>query len=76
MDYSFFKSSPEDIFSLLLESEEGRERNSDVRNINCLPPIQAWTEDHLHSDGGPTHNLGMCPDWESNLQTFGYGMMF
>ena len=33
------------------------------RNINRLPPIYSWT-------GDQTHNLGMCPGQESNLQPF------
>ena len=62
-------SSPED-FLLLLEREEERERERgremDVkeRNIDCLPSVRAPTGDR-------THNLGMCPDWGSNPQTFG-----
>ena len=61
-------SSPED-FLLLLEREEEREREErymDVRerNIDCLPSIRAPTRDR-------THNLGMCPDWGWNPQTFG-----
>ena len=43
----------------LLERGEGRERNIDVRNINWLPLVRAWTGDR-------THNSGMCPDQESN----------
>ena len=38
------------------------------RNINQLPPVCAPTGDW-------TYNLGMCPDWESNLQILVYGMM-
>ena len=53
--------------SLLLEREEGRERerNIDVREtVIGLPPVHAPTRNQ-------THNLGMCPDWESNPQPFG-----
>ena len=50
---------------LILEREEGRE-NIDVREkdrfaATCIYPD--WRDQ--------TCNLGMCPDWESNLQTFG-----
>ena len=41
--------------------ESGRERE---RNIDWLPPVHALTRDW-------TQNLGMCPDWELNLQPFG-----
>ena len=34
------------------------------RNIDQLPPIRTPT-------GDQTHNLGMCPDQESNPQAFG-----
>ena len=33
-------------------------------NIHPLPPLSAFTVDQ-------NHNLGMCPDWEPNLQHFG-----
>ena len=39
-----------------------------MRNINQLPPLRAQTEDQ-------TCNPGMCPDWKSNLQLFGYTMI-
>ena len=46
----------------------GGERNINVRekqrNIDQLPPIHSLTRDQ-------THNLGLCPDWELNLQPFG-----
>ena len=41
-----------------------RERDIIVRNINWFLPIRSPTRDQ-------TCNLGMCPDWESNPQTFG-----
>ena len=69
--FFFFSSSPcEDIFSLLLEREEGGERNIDVKEKHqfFLPPIHAQTRDR-------TCYLGMCLHWESNPQPFGYGMM-
>ena len=50
--------------------ERGRERwgvereNTDVRNIDHLPPVCTPT-------GDPTRNLGMCPDWELNSWLFG-----
>ena len=40
-----FLFSSKDTFSFLLEREEGRERNNNVRNIDWLPPICAWTGD-------------------------------
>ena len=39
--------------------EGERERNIDVRNTDQLLPTHAPTWDH-------THNVGMCPDLESN----------
>ena len=36
------------------------------RSIDWLPSTCTWT-------GDQTHNLGMCPDWELNAQTVGYG---
>ena len=71
-------------FSLLLEKEgkgkrKGkRETSMRERSIDRLPPIcsptgcTAWPKSGI---GDQTHNLGMCPDWESNLQPFGYGKM-
>ena len=49
---------------LILDSEEGREREMWKQNINQLPPTQAQTRDQ-------TCNPGMCPDLESNPQPFG-----
>ena len=45
--------------------KRGGERNIDVRerSINWLPPVSTWTRDW-------THNLGMSPDWKSNLQPY------
>ena len=45
-----------------------RERNIDVREKHWLvaSPICAPTRDQ-------THNLGMCPDWESNPRPSGLG---
>ena len=61
-----FYSSPEDMF--LLISERGKEKERETlmweRNIDQLPPMRALT-------GDQTCNLGMCPDWELNLQPFG-----
>ena len=53
---------------MILEREEGVERkrgreggrNIDVRNFDQLPPVCVLT-------GDQTCNLGMRPDWESNL---------
>ena len=48
--------------------EEGRwrekERNINARNMYRLPHVGATTRDQ-------THNLGVCPYWESNQQPFG-----
>ena len=40
-----------------------RERSMWKRYFDQLLPI--------HTPGDRTHSLGMCPDWESNPQTFG-----
>ena len=50
---------------LLLTLERGRERekNIDVGNTDHLTPVCAPTRVQ-------TYNLGMCPDQESNPQTF------
>ena len=34
---------------------------------SCMHPYRAQMEEQ-------THNPGMCPDWESNPQPFGYEM--
>ena len=44
--------------------EKDRQTWMSERNIDWLPPVCALTADR-------THNLVMCPDQESNLQTFG-----
>ena len=49
------------------DREERRRRNINVRNINWLFLVRAWTRNG-------THNLGMCPDQESHLQPISYGM--
>ena len=42
-----------------------RERDRERETLKgWLPPTHAQTRDWIH-------NLGMCPDWESNLQPFG-----
>ena len=48
----------------LRERERERERET-LTSIGC-PPTH-----HIDPDGDQPHNLGMCPDWESNLQSFG-----
>ena len=58
--FNFF-SHLRTFFTGFLGGEKGRERS-----ISWLPPICAQTEG--------THNPGVYPDWESNLQPFGYGM--
>ena len=58
INFSFFNY-------LFLERGEGREKEWE-RNINVwLPPMCPPT-------GDPAHNTGMCPDWESNQQPFGW----
>ena len=63
-----FSSSHEVIFSLLLEREEWRVRNTKGREkhqlVGCLQYV-------LRPD--QTHNLGICLDRESNLQPFVMG---
>ena len=57
----FFK----DFIYLFLERVEGKEKERE-RNINVwLPPTCPPTDLSL------AHNPGMCPDWESNLWSFG-----
>ena len=71
----FFESSHEDMFPLISERQERRKREREEgmergrerekhQNINWLPPIRGPT-------GDQTHNLGVCPHRESNLQPFG-----
>ena len=63
---------------MLLERDEGREEGGEInidareRSSNWLPPIGALIRDRLHLDGDGTCNVGMCPDWVLNPQTFGY----
>ena len=49
------------------ERKGERETTVQERNIGRSPPIYAQT-------GDQTHNLGMCPDRELNLQPSGYWM--
>ena len=49
------------------EREGKGERETEKHQIG-LPPLCAC-------NGNRTHNLGMCPDWESNPEPFSYGMM-
>ena len=64
--FLFFNLHPRTCL-LILEKGKGRERerkrNMDVRNMNLFPLINAPTMDQ-------THNLSMCPGWESNTQSF------
>ena len=57
------------------EREKGREREKHWCNrealIGCLPRMPG-PEITLNSDQGWTHNPGMCPDLEWNLQPFDY----
>ena len=47
------------------QREEGRERNTDVREKYLLDAFRR------HSTKDQTRNPGMCPDWGLNLQPFG-----
>ena len=40
------------------------EKETSIRYLDGLPLVHTPTRDQ-------THSLGMCPDWESNLQPFG-----
>ena len=61
----FVEFSPENMFLLILEREEGKAREPMWQKNNIqLPPIHTLTRDQ-------THNLGMCPDWELNPQPSG-----
>ena len=66
-DFSFFKKilTQGYVYRFLRErkGERGKKHWCE-RGIDSLPPWCAPTRDG-------TCNLGMCPDWESNLQTFG-----
>ena len=67
-------------FAFFFYRERGRERKKHwcKRSTHRLPPhaprlgIQARTKDHTCLDQGWTQNPGMCPEWESNPQPFGY----
>ena len=50
---------------LILKGREGRERNINVIEKHQLVAFR------MHPTGDKTNNLGMCPDWELNLQSFG-----
>ena len=58
------------MFILERGSKEGRETKGyreterEKKTLMGWPPAHARTRDQ-------THNLGMCPDWESNPQPFG-----
>ena len=75
-NYYFLNPQPRISFLLIFREKgrEDRERQTDrhrqtdrgvnVRNINQLSPIHALTSDW-------TCYLGMCPDWDLNMQPFG-----
>ena len=51
------------LFIYFLESGEGkRKRRRETPMCGCVVHTHSW---HL------AHNPGMCPNWESNQQTFG-----
>ena len=54
------------------EKEEGREEGRD-RNIHVREKrrVVALTGDYTHLTRDCTQSLGMCPDQESNSQSFG-----
>ena len=53
---------------MILDREEAGEKEIETslleRNMDWLPPVCTQT-------GGGTYNPGMCPDQESNSQSFG-----
>ena len=75
----FFKSSPQDIFSFLLERGEGREEGREKHrcrrgaSFGCLP-YAPRLEVARTCTGDQTHNVGMCPEWELNPQHCSYRM--
>ena len=73
-DHFFFLSSREDIFSWLLEREKWREagrEGSKEKETSMWERNMAGCLFICTPTGDQTHSLGMCPDWESNLRTFG-----
>ena len=50
---------------LFIFREKGREGKKRWREISCV------VASHMPPTGHPACNPGMCPDWESNLGTFG-----
>ena len=44
---------------MFIDFREQERRKEKEGNIDQLPPVRAPT-------GDQSHNLGMCPDWESN----------
>ena len=68
-----FQFSPKEVFFIAFQRERMGERNGEKetsmweRSTDWLPLICTLTWNW-------THNLGMWPDKESNLQLFGYGM--
>ena len=80
--FFFLKSSPDDMFLLILEREGGRKREIETK-INVTEKHRSFASS-THSDGElnlqpknvPRLGIrpatsGMCLDWESNLQPFG-----
>ena len=65
-DYNFYLHPR--VFLLILQREEWREREREIsmweRNIDQLSPIWDQTRD-------PTCDLSLCPDQESNPQSYG-----
>ena len=50
------------LINLFLERGKGREREREISVCGCLLHAPYW---------GPACNPGLCPDWESNLPSFG-----
>ena len=75
----FISSSLKGMVSLLLEREESRERNINERDawiasLPCVPRpwIRCTHRGRPRPDQGQSRNLSVCPDRQSNRQSFGY----
>ena len=62
---AFLKTNHSWIYLLIIETEEKRERNIDVREK------YQWASSHMHLEEYRTRNLGKYPEQQSNSQGFG-----